>query len=274
MIRDDLRYHRPTTGEEASALLVEHGPDAAVLGGGTMLVPQLVRAERRAHHVIDLRGLGIDKVTVGDNRLELGAMVTYGNILRAAPLPGSTALLQKLADVVTGGSQIRNLGTLGGSASYANPSSDIPGALIALDTVMQIVGPDGRRELPAGEFFIEAFKTALGPGDLLVGMRIPVADMATGYVKIKAASSGWPVVTASALFSATSSSVTIGAAQAVPVKVDVTAFGNMNSWDSAAVADAVRAALTDPWHDSQATAAYRKHVAGVLARRALERSAS
>lgn len=274
MIRDYLRYHRPASEQEASRLLLESGPDAAVLGGGTMLIPQLTRAERRVRDVVDLRGLGLDRLVVTDDRIEIGAMVTYGTVLRAAPLPGAARLLQQLADVVTGGSQIRNLGTLGGSAAYANPSSDVPGALVALQSTMVIAGPDGRREVAAGDFLLDAHKTALGPGELLVGIRVPAVDLSTGYVKLKAASSGWPVVTASAVVGPAQAWVTVGAAQAVPVRIDVSAMRRGDRWDAQAVMAEVRSAISDPWHDSQATAQYRKHVAGVLARRALERSAS
>jgi CO/xanthine dehydrogenase FAD-binding subunit len=274
MIRGDVRYHRPTNAEDVSALLLESGPDAVLIGGGTIVVPQLTRNERRASDVVDLRGLGIDRIVVDDGFVDIGAMVTYSTVLRADSLPGATSLLQKLADVVTGGSQIRNLGTLGGSAAYANPSSDVPGALVALGAEMKIAGPDGQREVSAGDFFLDAHKTALGPAELLLGMRIPTSIASTGYIKIKAASSGWPVVTASAVVSATDAHVTIGAAQSVPIRIGISAFRDGDRWETDGLMAAVRSAITDPWHDSQATASYRKHVAGVMARRAVERSAS
>ncbi|MFG1955806.1 FAD binding domain-containing protein [Micromonospora sp. NPDC048830] len=274
MIRDDLRYHRPSTAEEALALLQEAGAEGVVIGGGTLVVPQMVRGERRARDVVDLRGLGIDKLTVHTDHVEIGAMVTYGTVLRAERLPGSSVLLQQLADVVTGGCQILNLGTLGGSAAHATPCSDVPAALVALGASMCAHGPDGPREIPAGEFFRDAHQTALGPGELLTGMRIPVTQASTGYVKMKAASSGWPVVTASAVLDDSAAHVTVGAAQAVPVRVDVSAFRIDGGWDGTALAAAVRDAIEDPWHDSQAPAHYRKHIAGVLARRAVERAES
>ncbi|MFD0746137.1 FAD binding domain-containing protein [Phytohabitans flavus] len=150
MIRYDIRYHRPTTAEEASAVLLGAGAEGVVIGGGTVVVPQMVRNERRARDVVDLRGLGIDKLTVHTDHVEIGAMVTYGTVLRAERLAGSSVLLQQLAGVVTGGCQILNLGTLGGSAAYASPCLDVPGALVAVGASMCAHGPDGPREIPAG----------------------------------------------------------------------------------------------------------------------------
>ena len=271
MIRDDLTYHRPTSAGEAAELLAAHGDQATVLGGGTVLVPQLTRAERRAQHVVDLRGLGLNTVESDGDMVEVGAMVTYGAVLRTAVTGELTDLLVKAAEVVTGGCQIRNLGTLGGSAAYANPSSDVPGCLVALEADMVVAGPDGSRTVSAADFFVDAFTTALGPGEFLSAMRIRRKAASTSYVKVKAGSSGWPVVAVAATRDSDTGSVriAIGAAQGVPVAMDVTDLLDP-SRDPQDLVGAVRDRITDPWQDEQASARYRKHVSGVLARRAIE----
>lgn len=271
MIRNDLRYHRPDSTSEAAHLLAEHGEEATVLGGGTMLVPQLTRAERRYRHVVDLRGLGLDTVETERNAVVVGAMVTYGTILRRTPSGDVTDLLHKAAKKVTGGCQIRNQGTLGGSAAYANPSSDVPGCLVALEAEMVIFGLDGSRTVTADDFFVGAYTTALRPGEFLAAMRIQQRKADTNYVKIKAASSGWPVVGLSAIRDPDSGTtrIAVGAAQNVPVALDVTHLVDPDGGRQDLM-DAVRSRVVSPIDDSQGSARYRRHVAGVLARRAIE----
>lgn len=199
MISCSLRYHAPTTLDEAVSLLAEHGADAAVLGGGTMLVPRLGRGESRCAALIDPIALGIDQISAGEREVTIGARTTYRQIVDSALLGQRVPLLVRVATQITGGAQVRNVATVGGSACYANPASDMPGLLVGLGARMTIAGAEGSRDVPAATFFRGAFRTAVAPGELLVSITIPNTPGAAGYHKLKLCEGSWPIVTATAV---------------------------------------------------------------------------
>jgi carbon-monoxide dehydrogenase medium subunit len=263
MIRSALRYHDPATVTDACALLAEHGADAAVLGGGTLLVPMMTRGERRPDHLVDLRHLGLGDITEDGGTVRIGARVTYADVSASALLRERVPLLVEMADGITGGAQVRNLATLGGSACYANPASDVPGCLVARGAAMEVHGPDGSREVPAAEFFVDAFTTALGADELLGAFSVPAASGPHGYHKLKLCEGSWPIATAAALTSpAGAVAVTVGGVCATPIRVELD-----GATDDAG--DRILAQLREPWTDELATGDYRRAIAGVIAQRAL-----
>jgi carbon-monoxide dehydrogenase medium subunit len=279
MIRSTLTYHAPERLEDAAALLSEHGPSAGVLGGGTVLLPAMVRGERTLRHVVDLRRLGLVGVRVDDGWAEIGAMTTYSDILAARGLTGSAEILRKAAAGITGGAQLRNQGTVGGSASYANPSSDIPGCLVAAGAVLRLHGPVGQRDVTAASFFLAAFTTALSPGEIVTAIRVPLRPARTGYYKLKLSESSWPIATAAATIHMsasrdTSAEVTLGAVSGSPITIDVSDLIDAGGLppDSREFDDFVRSHVDDPWDDELAPASYRLDVAAVVARRALHQT--
>ncbi len=227
MIRTALTYHAPQRPEQACALLAEHSADAAVLGGGTTLLPAMTRGDRTHLHVVDLRRLGLAGIEPVGEEAEIGAMTTYSALLTSPHLDGLAALVRLAAGGITGGTQLRNQGTIGGSASYANPASDIPAVLVAVNAQMRLHGPDGVREMAAGEFFRDAFETASTVGEVLTAIRVPRRAARIGYYKLKLSESSWPIATAAARAEIVdgrlvSAAVTIGAVCRTPVTVDVT----------------------------------------------------
>jgi carbon-monoxide dehydrogenase medium subunit len=280
MIRTSLRHHAPDDLDEAAALLADHGERAAVVGGGTVLVPSLTRGERDLDHVVDLRRLGLDELVTTEHELRLGASVSYAQLLAAPPLPGAAALLQVVAGGITGGPQIRNQGTVGGSASYANPSSDMPGVLVALGARMHLHGPQGERIVPAEEFFTGACRVASEPTEVLAWLSVSTGPARIGYYKLKLSEGSWPIATASAVLpdpegSLTGATVTLGAVAAVPLRLDLTPLLDGNgdlAVPAADVDDWVSAQVPEPWDDELAPGDYRRKVAGVVLRRALQRA--
>lgn len=272
MIRTDLRYHRPSTPGEAGALLAEHAGEAVVLGGGTVLLPMMGRAEISARHVVDLRGLGLDTVTEHPGHVEIGAMATYRHLLTSPLLARRVPLLPRMAAGITGGGQIRNLATIGGSACFANPSSEVPAVLVALGATLRLHGPAGYRDVVAADFFHDAFTTDLAHGELLTSLLIPHRHDRTGYHKLKLSEGSWPIVTAVATADPerNTAEVTVGAAQAVPVRIDLsTLLDGARGLDLASINTLVRHRIDDPWTDVLADGAYRREVAGAVARRAV-----
>jgi len=280
MIRTALRHHAPTELVEAVALLDTHAERAAVLGGGTMLVPRLTRGELDLDHVIDLRRLGLGAAaTVTADSVHIGATVTYAQLLAAPAFPGIARLPQRVAGGITGGPQIRCQGTICGSAAYANPATEVPAALVALDATMHLHGPDGARTVQAAAFFLGAYLVDLRRGELLTGVTVAPRAARLGYYKLKLAEGSWPIATAAAVLPPTGvgfggAVVTLGAVSTRPIRLDLAPVlddaGRLPS--DADLDDWVAARIGEPWDDELAPGAYRRTVAGVALRRALHRA--
>jgi carbon-monoxide dehydrogenase medium subunit len=262
VIRSRLSYHAPASLSEASELLASG--DAAVLAGGTWLVPLMTRGERSPGRVLDLRGLGLPGIAEDGGGVRIGAMTTYSDLVASGVVRRRLPLLWTAAAGITGGAQIRNLGTIGGSACFATPASDMPACLVALGAVLHVHGASGEREIPAPAFFLDAFRTALAGDELLTALTIPAQGGPSGYCKFKLCEGSWPVVTAAAVGGRERPSVTVGGAQRVPLRIDV------EGGEPADVAALVAERLADPWEDELAPARYRQSIAPVIARRALE----
>ena len=262
MIRTKLRYHRPGTAGEACDLLAEHAGEVAVLGGGTQLLPRMHRGETSVTHVVDLRGLGLDRITVSAGVVEIGAMATYEDVLASAPLRDAAPLLPRVAGGITGGRQLTCQATLVGSACFNNPSSDMPGVFVALGATLRLNGPSGERRVPAHTFFRDAFEVDLRPGEFVASFAF-ARHATAGYCKVKHSTGSWPIATASALRDDASGTVmvTLGAVEAVPLRFDVTDRGRLDAQ--------VREAISKPWSDVLAPGSYRAAIAAVVARRAI-----
>jgi carbon-monoxide dehydrogenase medium subunit len=272
VIRTNLRYHRPDTPDQVSELLAEHGDGAAVLGGGTWLLPLMHRGERTHDHVVDLKGLGLAAIVADEGGFTLAATATYEDVLAHAQLCAAVPLLALMATGVTGGRQLRNQATLAGSACYQNPSSEVPAVLVAIGATLRVHGPDGARDVGAADFLVDAFRTALRAGEFVQSISVPNADRDAGYVKLKLAAGGWPLATAAAWRDRASrrAGVVLGAVQACPLEVDLTDLLDNGSVDAEAVRERVAATVTEPYGDVLADGAYRRRVAAPVALRAVQ----
>jgi carbon-monoxide dehydrogenase medium subunit len=181
------------------------------------------------------------------------------------------------AAALIGDRQVRNRGTIGGSLAHADPGADYPTVVKALRATITAVGLSGSRNIPADEFFTGIFTTALGPGELVTSVMLPVATGAA-YVKHKHPASGYAVAAVAAVVSTdggtcTDARIVVGGVTGGPVDATAAAAAlegasvsdNAIATASAKVADALAGAIGD----SYASAAYRTHLATVLARRAL-----
>ena len=265
MIRHRFAYSAPAELSEAVDLLAATGEDTTIVGGGTWVVPELHNGRRSPRHLLDLRRLELDECMRDGAETVVGAATTYSAIEAAADAP---ALLRAMAAGITGGAQIRNQGTIGGSACYANPASDVPGVLVALDATLRLRSSGGARDIAAAEFFTGPYATALRPDELLEHVRVPEAASALshGYVKLKLVAGSWPIVTAAALVGhrGAITMLVVGAAAACPVRIAVDAEA-----DAVEIERAASAAIDEPWADALADGEYRRAVAGVIAKRAV-----
>ena len=249
-----MRYTRPADVDGVTAALADG--DAVVVGGGTMVVPDMTHGKVRAAAVVDLAKAGLAGITRGDGEWVIGAMTSYTELERSG-----VPLLATVARGITGGPQIRNRGTAGGSASYANPSSDVPATLVALNARLRLAKSGGVREVAARDFFLGAFRTAREPDEVLTAITVPEPAGALGYVKFKLVEGSWPIVTAATVVGATIK-VVIGGAAAVPFAVEVA----RESWRDE-LRSVVEGALTEPWDDVLAPGHYRARIAPVIAAR-------
>lgn len=266
------RYFAPESIEEAVAVRSEV-PVEPVAGGTVALA-----VDRRSIHsngaVMDLSRLRIDGYERQGDVVRLGAMGTYRTILDRTELRAAVPLLPRMAGGVTGGPQLRNRATFGGSVCFANPASEAPACSVALDATMVVASPGGDHRIAATDFFRGPFDTAVGPDELLVALEIPVSQavLAAGYLKLKISESSWPLATAAAVVTGTGTRLAVGAVAGVPLLIELPA-------DPRDVAETdVREQVTRSgqdagwWGDELASASYRSRVAHVVAWRALRQA--
>src|SRR6185436_16515237 len=162
-------YQRPTTIDEAIALLAKHGDDAKVLAGGHSLIPAMKLRLARPRIVIDIARIANlsdirEAPSTGSGqaggRITIGALTTHRAVETSALLKSKCPLLCETAAVI-GDVQVRNKGTIGGSLVHADPAADYPAAILALDAEIEVAGPRGRRTIRAADFFVDLLQTSL-----------------------------------------------------------------------------------------------------------------
>jgi CO/xanthine dehydrogenase FAD-binding subunit len=161
----------------AVALLAEHGPSVRVLAGGTDLLVELKSASHVPRVVVDItRAADMKGIAITDQGLCIGALVTHTEIMRSPLIREMFPALVDAAHTI-GAVQTRNMGTLGGNLVTCVPSVDSGPTLVALDALVTIAGPDGRRQLPLTGFFAGSRKTLLAPDELLMEIVIPKENL-------------------------------------------------------------------------------------------------
>jgi 2-furoyl-CoA dehydrogenase FAD binding subunit len=170
-----FRYERPGSVDEAVALLAEHGDEAKVLAGGQSLVPMLNMRLARPSVLVDVNRLPLGEVSREDGSWRVGALVRQAD-RRLLEVPLLAECLPHVGHFVT-----RNRGTVGGSIAHADAAAELPLALTVLGGSVVAASAGGRREIPAGEFFVTHFTTELKPDELLVETVWPRPEPGWGY---------------------------------------------------------------------------------------------
>ena len=220
----------------------------------------------------ELRGVRED----GDS-LVIGAMTTYYDLLRN-PLVSKHALLLAEATRTVADPQIRHRGTLGGNLAHADPAGDLSAPVLALEATLTAAGPSGRRSIPAAEFFVDYFTTALQPDEILTEVRIPKhTDWAARYEKLHRVAQAWSIVAVAATVEVDGgivrqARIALTNMASVPVRargVEEALIGQAASQELIRAAAEHAAEGIDPMTDGNADADYRSHLAKVLTRRAV-----
>lgn len=278
MIPAAFDYVAPTTVDDAVRALSEAGEDAKVIAGGQSLLPVLRMRLAAPSKLIDLgRIAALRGVREDGASLVIGAMTTHYEVQRDALVAEHAALLTAATDKVAD-PQVRHRGTFGGSLAHADPAADLPAAALALDAEMVVHGMDGRRTVPAAEFFTDFFTTALRPGELLVEVRVPKkTGWSAHYEKFNRVAQAWSIVAVAATVRVEGSSIAearVGLANmaATPVRataVEQALVGQPATAETIKAAAAHAAEGTSPATDGDGDAAYRQHLVQVLTSRAV-----
>ena len=269
--------------EEALQLMAKHGEDGKLLAGGHSLIPAMKLRLQSPQILIDLGTVpGLRGVRTEGNHLVIGALTVHADLASSDLIGKHVPGLADAASVI-GDMQVRNRGTLGGSVAHADPAADLPVILTALNASFIVQSSSGQRVIAADDFFTDFYTTAMAANEILTEIRVPIPAPGTGtaYAKLPHPASGYVVVSAGALITRQRSGacvaarVSIGGLGSGPVRAIATEMelqGKPLTPQLIAAAAAKAAEETDPVEDSYAGADYKRHVATVYARKAIEQA--
>ena len=270
-------YEVAESVDHAIELLGQHGDEAKLLAGGHSLLPIMKLRLAAPTVLIDLGRIGdLNYVRADGDHLAIGAMTRPCDAERDPTLQEHCGLVSYTASLV-GDPSVRHRGTIGGSISHGDAASDLPSALLALDATFVVRGPNGERTVAAGDFFQDYLQTTLAPDEVLTEIRVPKLNGAGwSYKKFNRRAQDWAVVGAAAVVERSNGSIgsaRIGLTNMGSTPLRATAAESaLSGADPTSVAEATGSADegTSPTSDIAASAEYRRHLARVLSKRAVE----
>jgi len=269
MIPAPFEYVRAGTVVEALAALTEHGDEAKLLAGGHSLLPLMKLRLAVPGVLVDIsRVRELSYIRVEGDQVAIGALTRHHELESSSVATADAPLLAHVAGRV-GDPQVRHRGTIGGTVAHGDPASDLPTALLALNAVIVVQGPQARREIAVTEFFLGFFETALAPDEVIVEVRVPrTGSLGWGYEKFTRRDNDWPIVAAAAVDGRLALANMGGTVLRATAVEQALAAG-------ASVVEAAELAAegTSPSSDMHADGDYRRHLARLLTRRALQSAA-
>jgi carbon-monoxide dehydrogenase medium subunit len=265
-------YQRASSVDEAIGLLGEHGDEAKLLAGGHSLLPLMKLRLAAPAVLVDIGGIGdLSFVEDGGGTVRIGALTRHHDLANSALAQEQVPLLAHVAGQI-GDPQVRHRGTVGGSIAHGDPASDLPAALLALRGTLVVRGPGGEREVAADDFFTGFLETALAADEVLTEIRVPaVPGVGWGFEKFNRRAQDYAIVGVAAVLANGSGGpgvglVNMGSAPLRAPGVEEALRSGSPAADAAARADEG----TEPPDDLNASPEYRRHLAQVLTRRALQ----
>jgi len=275
MLLREVEYARPATVEEAISVLATYDGARPLAGGQTLV--NVMKARAAAPDVlVDLADL-VELRTIGfssDGMLEIGAMVTCTQLMGSSEVEVARPILAEVASTIAD-VQVRNRGTIGGNVCVSDPTNHFPVLLVALGATFTIRGQDGERTVPAEEFFLGVYMTAVGEGELLTRIDVPASSgSGDGFAGVTIGAHGTYIVNAAATVAGDLARVAIGCVAASPVRATAMEerLGDYSE-DSVRAAAAGLGATLDPPSDVHGSADYRRHLAEVSVVRAVLQAA-
>jgi aerobic carbon-monoxide dehydrogenase medium subunit len=279
MIPATFDYEVAESAEHAIALLGER-EGAKLLAGGHSLIPAMKLRLSRPSVLVDVGRIEeLAYVRDAGEQIAIGALTRHRDVHEASLLQEHCPIVAFTAGLI-GDPQVRHRGTIGGTLAYGDPASDLPAVILALDAELVVRGSGGERTIQASEFFAGVFQTAVAPTEMLVEVRVPKLGASTGwsYVKQSRRAQDWATVAVAAVVERTNGSIgkaSIGLTNmgATPLRAST---AEQAIAGGASIADAAESIAdgADPPSDVSASAEFRRHLAKVLGRRALEQAAA
>jgi carbon-monoxide dehydrogenase medium subunit len=280
MIPAAFDYYRPKTMTEVIAILQEHGDDARVMAGGHSLIPMMKLRMAEVPHLIDLQDIAnLSDITIEGQTITLGAMVTQHELINHTGLTTAAPILRE-ASLQIADPQVRYMGTIGGNVANGDPGNDMPGVMQCLDAQINLVGPDGNRSVAARDYYEAAYMTDREDDEVLVSISFQAPAGGYAYEKQKRKIGDYATAAAAVLISKSdgkvaSASIAMTNLSDVPVWSEDAGAALVDTACDAAALDAAVAAMLgdiDPSEDNRGPVAFKRHVAGVILKRAISRA--
>jgi aerobic carbon-monoxide dehydrogenase medium subunit len=278
MIPAEFDYVAPDSLEDVLQALSEGGEDAKLLAGGHSLLPLMKLRLAAPSLLVDLRKVpGLSGIERSNGGWRIGALTPHAELEHTPDLGVVAVAAGTIADP-----QVRNRGTIGGSLAHGDPASDLPAVMLITEASVTLQGPQGQRSVPAAELFRDYMETAIGPDEVLTEVHLPALDgWGFGYEKFNRRSEDWAMVGVSAVIKTSNGrieDVRVGLTNMAPVPLRALAVeqelrGSPLNAVSIGTAAELAAEGTNPPADLNASAEYKRHLARVLTRRALEQAA-
>jgi carbon-monoxide dehydrogenase medium subunit len=278
MIPSAFDYAAPATVAEALGLLADAGDDVKLLAGGQSLIPVMKLRLADPAMVVDLGRISeLTGVRDDGDALLIGAMTTHHQVATDPLIAEHLPLLAK-ATATVADPQVRHRGTLGGALVHADPAGDLPAPVLAADATFILAGPGGERRVAAADFFQGYFTTAVDDGEILTHIRVPkYTGWGAHYEKFTRVAQQWSIVAVAAMVRVEGGTIAearigltnMGSTPLRAAAVEQALVGTPLTREAIAAASAHAAEGTDPASDLNGDAAYRRHLAEVLTRRAV-----
>jgi len=273
MIPQEFEYAAPTSLKEALELVADG--DRKILAGGMSLIPLMKLRLAAPEQVVDLGHVpGLSGISESGGELHIGATTTHREVELSPLVRGKCPLLAEGAGSI-GDVQVRNRGTIGGSIAHADPSADYPASLLALEAQIRVASAKSDRTIPANEFFLDPFTTALEPGEIVVEVLVPAEKPSEGYryEKLEHPASGFAIVGIAVRIQKAGNKVSLARVAVTGLAAHAfRATETERQLESGATVEQAVASLGEGEEanaDLYASADYRRHLARVHARRAI-----
>jgi aerobic carbon-monoxide dehydrogenase medium subunit len=276
-----FEYERATSVEQALELLLQLGPEARLLAGGHSLLPMMKLRLATPEYLIDIDGLAgeLGYIRQHEDEIRIGAMTRHRELLESKLLSRHLEIFID-AERVIADPVVRNRGTIGGALCQADPSEDLSAVCAAVGAEMMITGPGGERTARMQEFYRGPYRTAVGAAEMLIEIRVPLADgSGSAYEKVDRRVGDWAVAAAGASVKLVGGKIERAGIGLAAVGAGVSSseaeqalIGKPPSEELFAQAGRAAAEACSPVSDQRGSAEYKRHVAGVLTRRALLRA--
>jgi carbon-monoxide dehydrogenase medium subunit len=274
-----MKYFEPSSIDEAIAILARE-EDARCVSGGATLVAMMNADLIAPATLVGLRCVnGLEGISKNGEGLRIGAMTTHASIAKSTMFEAGASVINRAAQQIAH-PPVRNMGTIGGSISHADPAADFPTALLAANASIEVQGPDGPRQIPAHEFFIGYYETAVSDNEIVTAILVPAGpENADGeHVKVTRVDGDFATVSVSLVLAVENdlcsfARIAVGAVASTPLhldKADAVLSGSALSENDIAKAAAMLVEVSDPIDDVRGSADYRRALIPRLLKRAVK----